>query len=182
MMSILEEIKHNLYKVGQFDLADALGLKGISESEVFRALEYSRYLVAINSSQSAFAAKTRAGILVTLWSYAHRQDDGEHLRVRILIAIEKLVREHPDIESIHEELLALATAYEVSFMRSYDLHKLLLLIGRADFDGLSKALYGLCPSTKSYVQVFGRAYYYRDTGDMNGIAYDRVLQEVDLHG
>lgn len=178
MDETLAEIQCNLHKVGQFDLADALRLKSIPKSEVFRALEYSRYLVAMNSSRSTFAARSRAGILDAMWGYADRRDDGECLRVHILVAIEQLVREHPDIESIHSELLALATAHEVSFMESFDLYKLTQLISRADFDGLKKALYGFCPSTKSYVQVFGRAYYYSNTGDMNGIAYDRVLREV----
>lgn len=181
MDEILDEIQHNLRKAGQFHLADALGPKSIPKSEVFRALEYSRYLVAMNSSRSTFAARARADILAAMWGYADRRDDGECLRVHILVAIEQLVREHPDIESIHGELSALATAYEVSFMESFDLHKLTRLIGRVDFNGLKKALYGLCPSTKSYVQVFGRAYHYHNTGDMNGIAYDRVLREVSSH-
>ena len=182
MDEALAEIQHNLRKVGQFDLASALMPESIPGSEVHRALEYSRYLIAINSSRSVSAARVRAEILAALLGYADRQDDGEFLRIHILIAVEKLVREHPDIESIHEELLALATAYEVSFKKAYDSHGLWRLAQRADFDGLKKALYGLCPSTKSYVQVFGRAYHYHDTGDMNGIAYDRVLQEASFHG
>ena len=178
----LSEIKNNLRKVGQFDLADTLGPKSIPESEVLHALEYSRYLMAISGSRTIFAAKIRADILAALWGYTDHQDDGERLRVHIMVAIERLVRGHPDIKDIHGELLVLATAYEIASMRSYDLYKLSQLVSRADFDGLKEALYGLCPSTKSYIQVFGRAYYYHDTGDMNGIAYDKVLQEVDPRG
>lgn len=181
MADTLTEIRHNLRKVGQFDLAGALGSKSIPAEKMAQVVEYSRNLVAMNSSRSTFAARIRAEILATLWGYADRQDNGERLRVHILMAVEKLVREHPDIESIYEELLALATAYEVSFMESFDLHNLTRLVYCASFDGLWKALHGLCPSTKSYIQVFGRAYHYRNTGDMNGIAYDRVLRETDRH-
>lgn len=182
MDETLAEIRHNLHKVGQLDLMSALVPESIPGSEVHRALEYSRYLIAINGSRSVSAARIRAEILAVLWGYADRQDDRGLLRVHILVAVEKLVREHPDIESIHEELLALATAYEVSFKEAYDSHELWWLVQRADFDGLKKALYGLCPGTKSYIQVFGRAYYYHDTGDMNGIAYDRVLHETSFRG
>lgn len=177
MDEALAEIRHNLRSAGQLDLAGALVPESISGSEVHRALEYSRYLIAINGSRSVFAARVRAEILAVLWGYADHQDDGESLRVHILIAVEKLVREHPDIESIHEELLVLATAYEVSFIGSYDLHELWRLVQRADFDGLEDALYGLCPGTKSYIQVFGRAYHYHNTGSMNGIAYNQALPD-----
>ena len=177
MDETLAEIRHNLRSAGQLDLADALVPESISGSEVHRALEYSRYLIAINGSRSVFAARVRAEILAALWGYADHQDGREALRVHILVAIEKLVREHPDIESIHEELLTLAAAYEASFKEAYDSHGLWRLARRADFDGLKKALYGLCPAMKSYVQVFGRAYHYHNTGSMNGIAYDQVLPD-----
>lgn len=178
MDEALAEARHNLRKVGEFDLANALGSKSTTAGGTTRAVEYSRYLVAINGSRSASAARIRAEILAVLWGYADHRDDGECLRVHILMAIEMLVREHPDIESIHGELLALATAHEVSLVGGYDSRGLAQLIQRADFEGLKRALHGLCPSTKSYVQVFGRAHHYRNTGDMDGIAYDRVLRET----
>lgn len=55
MDETLAETRHNLRKVGEFDLADALGLKSTTAEEMARAVEYSRYLVAINSSRSASA-------------------------------------------------------------------------------------------------------------------------------
>lgn len=181
MDETLAEARHNLRKVGEFDLAEALGSKSTAAEEMTRAVECSRYLVAINSSRSASAARIRTEILAVLWGYADPRDDGECLRVHILMAIEMLVREHPDIESIHGELLALATAHEVSLMGGYDSCRLAQLIQRADFEGLNRALHGLCPGTGSYVQVFGRAHHYRNTGNMDGIAYDRVLREASLY-
>lgn len=182
MDEVLAEIRRNLRKVGQFDLANALGPESVPTEGMARATEYSRYLVAVNSSRSTFAARIRAEILATLWGYADRQDGWGCLRVHILIAIERLVREHPDVESIHEELLVLATAYEVSLKGTGDHCELSRLVHCANLDGLKKVLHGLCPSTKSYVQVFGRAHHYHDTGNMDGIAYDRVLREADHHG
>lgn len=182
MSNQLNEIKRNLCKVGQFDLADALGPKSIPARELAHVLKYTRCLIAINGCRSAFAARIRAEILAGLWVYAADQDNGEYLRMRIMIAIERLVRENPGMESIRNELSVLTTAYEASFGRSHDLYKLSQLVHRADFTGLAKVLYGLRPSTKSYVRVFGRAYHYRNTGNMDGIAYDQVLREVGLHG
>lgn len=49
-----------------------LGSEKIPESEVFRALEYSRYLVAMGTSQPTFVAKVKADILAALWGYAAR--------------------------------------------------------------------------------------------------------------
>lgn len=178
MDETLAETRHNLRKVGEFDLADALGSKGTAAEEMTRAVEYSRYLVAINSSRSASAARIRTEILAVLWGYADHRDGGECLRVHILMAIEMLVRKHPDIESIYGELLALATAHEVSLMEGYDFRGLSQLIQRADFEGLNRALYGLCPGRESYAQVFGRAHHYHKTGNMDGIDYDWVLQET----
>lgn len=174
----LSEIKHNLYAVGQFDLAGALGPKSIPARDMAQALEYSRVLIATNSSRSSFAARVRAEIVAELWGYAVSRDDGEYLRVRILVAIEQLVRECFDMESIRAELLVLAIAHEVSYGRSHDLHELSRMVYRGDFNGLARALSGLCPSTKSYTQVFGRAYHYHKTGNMDGIDYDQVPREV----
>lgn len=182
MTSSLNEIKRNLCKVGQFDLADALGPKSIPAREMAYVLKYTRGLIAINGHRSAFAARIKAEIVAGLWAYAASQDDGEYLRMRIMIAIERLVREQPDMESIHVELLTLAKAYEASYGRSHDLYELSQLVHRDDFMGLARVLSGLYPSTKSYTQVFGRAHHYRQIGDMNGIAYDQVLREVELYG
>lgn len=182
MNNPLDEIRRNLHKVGQFDLASALEPEDIPARKVSKALEYSRILVAINGSQSAFITEVRVEILARLWGYVTNRDDGERLRVCILIAIERLAREHPDMESIHGELLVLAAAHEVSYGRSYDLHELSRLVRRADFIGLAKVLFGLRPGTKSYAQVFGRAYQYHKTGNMDGIAYDQVLLELDYYG
>lgn len=67
-------------------------------------------------------------------------------------------------------------------MEPYDSYTLVQLAYRTDFDGLKKALYDLCPGTKSCIRVFDRAYHNHDTGGINGIAHDRVLQEVYLRG
>ena len=93
MASLLNEIKHNLCKVGQFDLADALGPKSIPAREMAHVLKYTRSLIAINGCRSTFAARIKAEIVAGLWTYAASQDDGEYLRMRIMIAIERLVRE-----------------------------------------------------------------------------------------
>ena len=98
--------------------------------------------------------------------------------MHVLMAIERLVRECNGIDSIRSELLVLAVAQEVSYGKSHDLYELPQLVRRADFTSLAKALNGLCPSTKSYVQVFGRAYHYYRIGDMDGTDYDQVLHEV----
>lgn len=182
MNNQLNEIKRNLCKVGQFDLADALGPESIPAREMAHVLKYTRCLIAINGCRSAFAARIRAEVLAGLWVYAADQNDGEYLRMRIMIAIERLVRENPDMESIHNEILVLTTAYEASFGRSHDLYKLSQLVHVDDFVGLTRALSKVHPSIKSYVQVFGRAYQYHNTGNMDGIAYDQVLQEVECHG
>ena len=174
----LNEIRRNLCIAGQFDLAGALGPKSIPARDMAQVLEYSRVLIAINSSRSLFGARIRAEILAGLWGYAASRDDGEYLRIRILVAVEQLVRECSDMESIHAELLVLAIAHEVSYGRSHDLHELSRLVYRGDFNGLVRALSGICPSTKSYTQVFGRAYHYHKTGNMDGIDYDQVLREV----
>lgn len=58
----------------------------------------------------------------------------------ILIAIEQPVREHPGINSTHEELLALATAYEVPYMGAYNSRELARLVQRVNFDGLKRPL------------------------------------------
>jgi hypothetical protein len=178
MASQLNEIKRNLNKIWQFDLVDALGPESIPAREMAQVLKYTRCLVAINGCRSAFAARIKAEILAGLWGYAAGRDDGEYLRMRIMIAIEQLVREHNDIDGIRGELSVLATAYEVSYGESHDLYELSQLVHRADFTGLARALHGLCPSTKFYVQVFGRAHHYHKTGNMDGIAYDQVLQEA----
>lgn len=182
MSNQLNEIKRNLCKVGQFDLADALGPQSIPARELAHVLKYTRCLVAINSCRSAFAARIKAEVLAGLWVYAADQNDGEYLRMRIMVAIEQLVREHSDMESIHEELLLLTVAHEVSFRRSHDLYELSQLVHRGDFAGLAKALAGLRPGTESYVRVFGLAYQYHDIGNMDAPAYGRVLREVELHG
>lgn len=134
--------------------------------------------MAINGHRSAFAAGIKAEIVAGLWGYAASRDDGEYLRMRIMPAIEQLVREHNDIDSIRGKLLVLTEAYEVSYGESHDLYGLSQLVHRADFTDLAKAPHGLCSGTKLYAQVFGRAYHYPKTGNMDGIAYDRVLQEV----
>lgn len=182
MADQLREIKHNLCKVGQVDLADALGPESIPAREVARVLKYTRCLVAINSCRSAFSARIKAEILAGLWGYAADQDNGEYLRMRIRMAIERLVREHNDIDGIRGELSVLAAAQEASYAESHDLYELSQLVHHADFTGLAKVLYGLCPSTESYAQVFGRAYHYRKTGDMDGVDYDQVLREAGCHG
>lgn len=182
MNNQLNEVKRNLCKVGQFDLADALGPESIPAREMAHVLKYTRCLIAINGCRSAFVARIRAEIVAGLWVYAVGRDDGEYLRMRIMIAIERLVRENSDMESIRNELLVLTTAYEASFGRLHDLYKLSQLVHGDDFVGLTRVLSKVYPSTKSYVQVFGRAYQYHNTGNMDGIAYDQVLREVECHG
>lgn len=178
MNNKLGEIKYNLCKVGQLDLADALGPKSTPVREMAHVIKCPRNLIAINSCRTAFAARIKAELLAGLRVYAADRNNEEYLRMRILMAIKRLVREYNGIDSIRSELLVLATAQEVSYGKSHDLYELSQLVRRADFTGLAKALNGLYPSTKSYVQVFGRAYHYYRIGDMDGIDYDQVLQDV----
>lgn len=179
MPNQLEEIKRNLCKVQQFDLADALGPESIPARETARFLESTRALIAVNGCRSALSARTRAEIVAWMWGYAASQDDGEYLRMRVMMAIEQLVREQPGVENLRFELWTLTKAYEASWGESHDLHDLARLVQCTNFAELGRSLSGLHPSTKSYVQVFGRAYQYSQTGDMNSIAYARVLQEVE---
>lgn len=60
----LAEIRRDLQKVGQFDLASALVPESTPESGVHRAPKYSRYLIAINGSLTAFAARVRVEVSV----------------------------------------------------------------------------------------------------------------------
>ena len=179
MADRLEEIRRNLRKVHQFDLADALRPENIPTRETASILEATRSLVAINGCRSALSARTRAEIVAWIWGYAAVQDDGEYLRMRIMMAIEQLVREQPSVENLRFELWALAKAYEASWGESHDLQELARSVQCANFVELGRSLLSLHPSTKSYVQVFGRAYRYLQTGDMDSIAYARVLQEVE---
>lgn len=177
MTSTLEEIERNLRTVGQFDLASALGPENIRarESEI---LEYTRYLVALNGCQFRYAVKTRADIIAALWAYTDSYSNEESLRVIILIYVEKLVRECSDIRSILGQLEALSAAYAASFSRSFDLQKLAELVSRRNFEELRSRLPP--PDTCARVNVIGRAYQYYKYGNMNGVAYNEVLEEVEL--
>ena len=170
----MNEIKHNLRIVGQFDLADALGSTPVNDP---RIIEYTRYLIALNGCRSHYAQRTRADTIAALWSYVDGYSDAENLRVIIFIHVERLVRECSDIKSIHDQLEALAAAYAASFNRSSDLQKLASLVSRGDFGGLRRLP---PPDTMSKVDIFGRAYHYHEYGNMDGIASDEALGRAGL--
>lgn len=173
MPSSLEEAKHNLCAVGQFDLADALGRTAAKDPKI---LEYTRYLIALNGCRSRYAQRTRADIIAALWACVGNYSDDENLRIMILIRVEQLVRECSDIESIHGQLEALAAAYAASFSRSFDLQKLVWLVNRGDFDELRRLLPP--PDMRSAVDIFGRSYHYHRYGNMDGLANDGVPEEI----
>lgn len=175
MDDVTKEIRANLCKVGEFDLADRIDkVEPVNRS---KALEYTRYLLALHGSREATHTKIRTEILSVLWSYVTPHDDGSCLRMRILIRVEQLVRECPDVDDIEVELLTLAAARDASFDGVSDLRKLSQLVVQGDFEELRRNLPSVAVSTKSYVQVLGKAYHYSKAGDMAGIDYDKVLQE-----
>ena len=177
MAKIIDEAKRNLRAVGQFDLADALESVNpyARESEI---LEFTRYLVALDGCRFRYATKTRADIIATLWGYVDKFPLGDHLRVMVLICIEQLIRECPDIESIRGELRVLSAVYAVSFGRSYDLQELANLVGQRNFDELRRLLPP--PDTNAVIYVFGKAYKYHKYGTMSGYAYNEALEEAKL--
>lgn len=176
MTTTLEEVRRNLRTVGQFDLADALDLDSIVTEEL-RILEYTRYLIALNGYRSHYASKIRAEIIAALWGYADKFSEGEHLRVITLICTEQLVRECSDIESIRDKLEILSSAYAASFCQSYDLRKLGRLVGLKDFDETRRLLPP--PDTNAVIDVFGIAHQYHEYGNMDRLAYNKALEEVD---
>lgn len=175
-MDTLEEIKRNLRTVGQFDLADALDLDSIITEES-RILEYTSYLIALNGYRSHYASKIRADIIAALWGYAGRFSEGEHLRVITLICIEQLVRGCSDIESIYDKLEILSAVYAASFRQSCDLRKLGQLVSIKDFDEMRRLLPP--PDMNSVIDIFGVAHQYHKYGNMNRLAYNEALKEVD---
>lgn len=177
MTSALEEVRHNLRTVGQFDLADALESGNICAKEP-EILEYTGYLAALNGYRSRYAMKTKADIIAALWGCNNSYSNEESLRVIILIYVEKLIGECSGIESIRGQLEALAAAYTASFSRSFDSQKLARLVSQRNFGELQSLL---PPSdTCAIVNVIDRAYQYYKYGNMNGVAYDEVLKEVGL--
>lgn len=177
MANTLDEVKRNLCAVGQFDLASALGSNS-SAVEGSKVLRYTRYLIALNGFRSHYAAKTRASIIAALWGYVESYSNDEYLRATILICIERLVRECHDINSIHGQLEALSAAYAASFDQLSDLRKLVRLVNLEDFDELRRLLPK--PDTNAMVNVFGRAYQYYKYGNMDRLAYNEALKEVEL--
>lgn len=175
MDDVTKEMVANLCKVGEFDLADRIDK--VQPVDRSKALEYTRYLLALHGSREATHTKARTEILSVLWGYVTPYDDGSYLRMRILIRIEQLVRECSDVDDIEVELLALAAARDASFDGVSDLHKLSQLVVRGDFEELRRNLPSVAVSTKSYVQVIGKAHHYFRAGDMVGIDYNKVLQE-----
>ena len=178
MDDVIKEIRDNLCKIGEFELVDYIS--NTPSAERSRVLEYTRYLVAIHGSREAVHRKVRSEIISHLWSHAAPQDGGSYLRLRILIRVEQLVRECSDVDDIEDELLTLAAARDASFDGVSDLHKLSQLVVRGDFDELRRNLPSVAVSTKSYVQVLGKAHHYFKAGDMVGIDYAAVMKEPEL--
>lgn len=176
MTSPLDEVKRNLRIVGQLDLADAMVSEDVVAREP-RILEYTRYLIALNGCRSHYAMGVRAEIVAALWTYTDSYSDEENLRVIIFICVEQLVRECSDIESIHDQLMALAAAYEASSGGSADLRKVTQMVGLRDFSGIR----GFLPPPKAcgVVNVFGRARRYFKYGDMDSAAFDGALEEAE---
>lgn len=175
---MIKEIRDNLCKAREFELVDHID--NIPSAERLRALEYTRYLVAIHWSREALHKKISSDIRSYLWGLAVPCDDGSYLRMRILIRVEQLVRECSDITDIKVELMTLAATRDASFDGVSDLHKLSQLVVRGDFEELRRNLPSTNVSTKSYVQVFGKALHYFKMGDMVGIDYAEVLKEGEL--
>lgn len=178
MDDVLKELRANLCKVGEFDLADQID--DIPSAELLRMLGYTRYLVAIHGSREALHRRARFEITARLWDHAVPYDAGSYLRLRILIRVEQLVRECSGIADIEGELMTLAAARDASFGHFADLHKLSQLVASGDFEELRRSLPSTDVSTKSYVQVLGRAHHYFRMGDMVGIDYTAVIKESEL--
>ena len=175
---MIKEIRDNLCKVGEFDLADHIDK--VQPVDRSKALEYTRYLLALHGSREAAHTKIRNEILSVLWGYVTPYDDGSYLRMRILIRVEQLVRECSDIADVEVELMTLAAARDASFDGVSDLHKLSQLVVQGDFEELRRNLPSVAVSTKSYVQVLGKAHHYFRMGDMVGIDYAAVTKESEL--
>lgn len=175
---MIKEMRDNLCKVGEFDLADRIDR--VQPADRSKALDYTRYLLALHGSREATHAKVRCEILSVLHTYATPHDGGSYLRMRILIRVEQLVRECSDIADVEDALMALAAARDASFDGTSDLHKLSQLVVRGDFEELRRNLPSVVPSTKSYVQVLGKAHHYFRMGDMVGIDYAAVTREDEL--
>ena len=175
---MIKEMRDNLCKVGEFDLADRIDK--VQPVDRSKALEYTRYLLALHGSREATHAKVRNEILSVLWGYATPYDDGSYLRMRILIRVEQLVRECSDIADVEAELMALAAARDASFDGTSDLHKLSQLVVQGDFEELRRDLPSVAASNGSYVQVLGKAHHYFRMGDMVGIDYAAGTKESEL--
>lgn len=178
MSNVIQEMKDNLCKIGEFELVDHIN--NAPSAEWSKALEYTRYLVAIHGSREALHRKIRSDIVSYLWGLAAPCDDGSYLRLRILIRVEQLVRECSDIADIEVELMTLAATWDASFEHFANLHRLSQLVVSSDFEELRRSLPSTNASTKSYVQVFGRAFHYFKMADMTGIDYAEVLMEDEL--
>lgn len=178
MSDVTQEMKGNLCKIGEPALADQID--NIPSAEWLRVLEYTRYLVAIHGSKEALHRKVHSEIISHLWGHAVSCDDGSYLRLRILVLIERMVRECQDITDIEVELITLAATWEVSFLSVANLHELSQLVALGDFKALRQSLPPTNISTKSYVQVLGKARHYFKTGDMVGVDYAAVVKEVEL--
>ena len=91
MDDAVKEVKSNLYKVWEFDLADHID--NIPSAEWSRTLEYTRYLAAIHGSREALHKKVYSEVMAHLRDFVVPRDDGSYLRLRILVCVERLVRE-----------------------------------------------------------------------------------------
>lgn len=178
MDDVIKEMRDNLCKVGEFELVDHIN--NIPSAEWSRALEYTRYLVAIHGSREALHKKVHSDIISCLWGLAVPRDDGSYLRLRILIRVEQLVRECSDIADIKVELMTLAATWDASFEHVSNLHELSQLVVSSDFKELRRSLPSTNVSAKSYMQVFGKASHYFKMGDMVGIDYAEVSRESEL--
>ena len=61
---MIKEMRDNLCKVGEFELVDHIN--NIPSAEWLRALEYTRYLVAIHGSREALHKKVHSDIISCL--------------------------------------------------------------------------------------------------------------------
>lgn len=176
MTNLLNEVKRNLRTVGQLDLADAMTSEDVIAKEP-RILEYTRYLIALNGCRFHYAAEVRAEIVAALWAYTSSYSAKENLQVIIFICVEQLVRECSDIESICGPLMALASAYEASSGKLENLREVTQMVGRRDFSGIRSLLPP--PNTCGVVKVFGRALQHFESSNMDGIASEETLEEVE---
>ena len=177
MSDVIQEMKDNLCKIGESALADQID--NIPSAERPRVLEYTRYLVAIHGSREILHKKVHSEIISYLFGHTVPKDTGSYLRLRILILIERMVRECQDITDIEVELITLAATWEVSFLSVANLHELSQLVALRDFQALRQSLPPTNISTKSYVQVLGKAHHYFKMGDMVGVDYAAVAKEVE---